>query len=316
MTAATAVHVGPRSRWHRGRTAATPAPWPDPRTHGPRRVAGLGHAGGPRRPDRAGDALRVQRRPQGVEKAADQEGTVGIAQQQARPRRTRRRGWRPVPPQAPGRSGRPGAPASLARLFPTCGGPCATDRAAAAGSRQSRARAAVPDRTTRSWPPPCSTGTRSKPRAARTTPGTGAADLVGRCRVSASTRPPARKLTGGGQAACPRRRCGCGCYSYSMQPQGQISDRLDGAHLVVRPHVHTDQRHIRRVPHHFLGQRGGLEHPGLAYRQPGPGASAARAASAPGPARRDARPRWPAPGGAGFRSGGPAARPGGPSTGP
>ena len=100
----------------------------------------------------------------------------------------------------------------------------------------------VPERTSRSWPPPCSTGTGSWPRASSSAPAPTGPPIL--CPVIVSAVAPLarqadRKLTGGlNRVAVERDPVLC-------RDRGQLGDRLDRADLVVRPH-HADQRHARR----------------------------------------------------------------------
>ena len=101
--------------------------------------------------------------------------------------------------RAPARPGRRAArPSRAASLVAGADRDCST---ATANARDRRRRPACPDRTSRSWPPPCSTGTGSTPRPAaarRPRPGRRSCAPV---TVSASA-PLAAKSTGSCPAAC------------------------------------------------------------------------------------------------------------------
>ena len=97
----------------------------------------------------------------------------------------------------------------------------------------------VPERTSRSWPPPWATGTGVTPRPSEERADTDRpAELVART-ASARRRREAAKSTGRCPTACTAsvwkgRPC-------SRGQGGQRGDRLDGADLVVGPH-HADER--------------------------------------------------------------------------
>ena len=137
--------------------------------------------------------------------------------------------------------------------------------------RRSPAASSVPERTSRSWPPPCSSGVSATLAAEQQRAGAErAAELVPgeRQRVDAATR---RSRPAGCPTACTASVCnGTPC---SWATAASSRDRVDGADLVVGPHHRRPARPLGAV-----GER-------------------RRAASrgAPGPRRRPAagRPRAP-----------------------
>ncbi len=107
----------------------------------------------------------------------------------------------------------------------------ATSAAAASPTMAGVSR--VPERTSRSWPPPCSTGTRSWVAAEDEQPGAQRpADLVTGDRHGVQT---ARREVDG---QLPEGLHGVGVERHAVRPgdRRQLGDRLHRADLVVRPH--------------------------------------------------------------------------------
>ena len=146
----------------------------------------------------------------------------------------------------------------------------------------------VPDRTSRSWPPPCSTGTGVDAAAQQQRADADGPPILCPVTVIAST-PEAAKSTGSWPTACTASVWNG--TPYSCGDRGEFGDRLDGADLVVRPH-HADQRDVAGVALDGLAQRLRV-HPAvlvdrepLHRRRPRVGEPAGRSR-----ARRGARPR-------------------------
>ena len=226
----------PRSRCARSENRSEPRAIASVGAHRQQHVAGLRD---PRRAGRAGRALDAP----GVQQH----------QQCCRPRspgsdRCALPGSRDGPPSTIPAPGSPLSTASGTRRAP--GAPArraaAASRSPAGGLRRPRppgarrparrwpARPACPERTSRSCPPPCSSGVQlDVPAEQQRADAVGAAELVpgqgqrrdpGRGEVApAAARPPAP------------RRCAAG-RSYSCGDLGQLADRVDRADLVVRPH--------------------------------------------------------------------------------
>ena len=96
----------------------------------------------------------------------------------------------------------------------------------------------VPERTSRSWPPPCSSGVHGTSRPSTSAPAPIGPPSLCPVRVSAST-PAAATSTGSAPTACTASVWNGTPYPAATAASSR--DRLHGADLVVRPH-HGDQR--------------------------------------------------------------------------
>ena len=152
----------------------------------------------------------------------------------------------------------------------------------------------VPERTSRSWPPPCSSGVHATSRPSSSAPTPAGPPSLCPVTVSAAT-PLAAKSTGTWPTAWIASVWnGTPC---SAATRGQLGDRLDRADLVVGPHRgdHGDLVAVR-------GPARRAARPGRPGRPRRPAASSTSAPScsaepvAPRRARRGARPRWRPPG--------------------
>ena len=199
---------------------------------------------------------------------------------------------------APGAPGRRAGPPTRA-AWSAC---CLTASSTAAAKPAIAGVSMVPERMSRSWPPPCTSGVTSSSRRTTSAPTPYGPPTLCPVRVSAST-PEAAKSTGTEPTACTASVCtGMPC---SAAISTTSSTGCEGADLVVGPH-HRDQ-----------GDRAGIALDGLAQRVDVEAARArrraaarprrprARRASAAGRARRGARRRCEDPGAA--RVGGRAA---------
>src|SRR5208337_655118 len=109
---------------------------------------------------------------------------------------------------------------------------CLPHTAAATANARMAGVSRVPERISRSWPPPCSTGTGVTPRA----------------RISAPmpTGPPSLwpvTVSASGQLRGGLHRVGVERHAVLVGHRRELADRLYRAHLVVRPH-HADHGHL------------------------------------------------------------------------
>ena len=127
-------------------------------------------------------------------------------------------------------------------------GACATASSTAWPGRRPPGVSSVPERTSRSWPPPCSSGVHRHLAASSSAPAPYGPPSLCPVRVSAST-PDAAKSTG----RMPDRLHGVGVQRHPVPVRdgGQLADRVDRADLVVGPH-HRHHGDGRRV----VGDRG------------------------------------------------------------
>ena len=230
--------------------------------HREQHVARLRHAGLARRPRRALHARGVEQVEQGVALAAG-EGEVGVGGEAVERRGVvvgRRRAAGPVG-RASGSGPRRTASGTAARTPRTRSSRSAARRAACSGRCAGRRRrprrrrtarpavSSVPERTPRSWPPPCSTGVRSRPRRASSAPiAERAADLVPADRHGVQAR--------GGEVDrhLADRLHGVGVHrdAVAAGERDHLGERLQRADLVVRPH----DRHERAASPDASSSRG------------------------------------------------------------
>ena len=136
--------------------------------------------------------------------------------------------------------------------------------AAATANARMAGASRVPERTSLSWPPPCSTGTGWTPRASSSAPApTGPPNL---CPVTViASAPLPAKLTGSWPAACTAsvwNGMPCSRASAASSAIGCTAPTSLLAHITVTRATASGSAADG------LGQRGGLEHPGLVHRQP------------------------------------------------
>ena len=187
-------------------------------------------------------------------------------------------------------SSRPARPAAAPRR------PAAWTASATATAKARMAGASsVPDRTSRSWPPPCSTGTGSTCRASSSAPTPTGPPIL--CPVMVSAAAPLTRRSPPAAARPPApRRCGTGSGTRGP-PRPARATGCDRADLVVRPHD-ADQRHAAGIGLDGRAQRVRADQPGAVDRQPAD--LGALVAGQPVHAVQHGvvlDRRWPAPGG-------------------